>query len=206
MSNLINSLGLFLQKMFSEDYDARDSLELTRSTFSFRDGSTGFYFLPYAPNSGLLINLKYSDEKATAQITRPLYNAFAELHGDTAEKEAPLLIIPLPQSRLRVLRRGFNQSRRLLVETLRHDRKKLFHLEVNNLVKIRETRKQALLKRTERLVEQKGAFVVKRPERVKGKVVMLFDDVVTTGASLAEARKTLLKAGAKEVICIALAH
>jgi ComF family protein len=206
MSNLINSLCTFVLKMFSEDSEPHDSLELIRSTFSFRDGLLGFYFLPYASNSNLLINLKYSDEKATAQITKPLYEALAKLHEDTAKKETRLIIMPLPQSRLRVLRRGFNQSRRLLVETLRHDKRKLFRLEVHNLVKIRETRKQALLTRSERFIEQKGAFAVRNPERIKGETIILFDDIVTTGASLAEAKKILLKAGAKQVIPVALAH
>jgi ComF family protein len=207
MSNLINSLILLVQKMFSEDIQASDAIELTRSAFSFHDDTQGFYFLPYALNSKLLINLKYSDEKATAQIVKPLYNALVGLRKELVdEKDFELLIIPLPQSRLRVLRRGFNQSRRLLFETLRLDKKRLFCLEVNNLVKIRETRKQALLTRRERLVEQRGAFFVRRPERIKGKTIILFDDIITTGASLSEAKKTLLKARAKHVIPVALAH
>lgn len=89
---------------------------------------------------------------------------------------------------------------------LHHDKERYFRLETNNLIKIHETKKQAFLSRAERLVSQKGAYTVRNPERFRGKTVFLFDDVVTTGATLKEARKELLKAGAKRVVCVALAH
>ena len=50
-----------------------------------------------------------------------------------------------------------------------------------------------------------GAFEVIDPELVKGKRILLLDDVITTGSTASECAKTLLLSGAKEVYCAALA-
>lgn len=206
MSNLINSLSKTLLKMLSLEEGRDELITLTLRTFTFQDDTKGFYFLNYKAHHSLLISLKYSDEQSMARVLRPLYSALREVRANKGATEERLCLIPLPQSRLRVIKRGYNQTRRLLGEMMHLDKKKLFQFETGNLIKIRETKKQALLSRAERLVAQRGAFRVLRPERLKGKTVILFDDIVTTGASLAEARKTLLEAGTKEVICVALAH
>lgn len=206
MSNLINSLGTFVLKMLSLEGGGDELTRFTVRTFTFQDSTEGFYFLNYKTHHELLISLKYSEERAVARVLSPLYGALLEVRANEFAGNEDLLLIPLPQSKLRVIRRGYNQTRRLLNEMMRLDKHKLFQFETNNLIKVRETKKQALLSRAERLVAQRGAFSVRRPERLKGRTVLLFDDVVTTGASLTEARKALLKAGAKRVICVALAH
>ena len=52
----------------------------------------------------------------------------------------------------------------------------------------------------------KNSFDIKNPEKIKGKNVILFDDVLTSGATLNEAKKVLKKAGAKKIIFMVLAH
>jgi predicted amidophosphoribosyltransferase len=52
----------------------------------------------------------------------------------------------------------------------------------------------------------RDAFFVPTPEHVKGKEIILFDDVVTTGATLKSAKQTLRRAGARSVWCVAVAH
>ena len=51
-----------------------------------------------------------------------------------------------------------------------------------------------------------AAFAVARPEYVRGRTVLLVDDVMTTGSTLSECAKTLLKAGASRIWCITLAR
>jgi predicted amidophosphoribosyltransferase len=58
----------------------------------------------------------------------------------------------------------------------------------------------------ERKRNVRGVYTVKDPELVREKRILLIDDVVTTGATLEEASRTLLRAGAKSVVCAALAH
>ncbi len=50
-----------------------------------------------------------------------------------------------------------------------------------------------------------GAYRAVDPELVEGKRILLIDDIVTTGATLSECAKTLLAAGAGEVLCAAVA-
>ncbi len=70
----------------------------------------------------------------------------------------------------------------------------------------RATTPQMRLTRDERKKNVKGAFVVAAPAKVKGKHVLLVDDVVTTGATVEACAVALLKAGAKQVDVIALAR
>lgn len=73
------------------------------------------------------------------------------------------------------------------------------------LIKQRKTGKQKKLSANERLKNVAGAYAVTDPDRVKGQIVLLLDDVYTTGATTNECAKTLKKAGAKEVFVLTLA-
>lgn len=50
-----------------------------------------------------------------------------------------------------------------------------------------------------------GAYRVQDASKIKGKRILLIDDIITSGATVSECAKTLLSAGAKEVICAAVA-
>jgi predicted amidophosphoribosyltransferase len=54
-------------------------------------------------------------------------------------------------------------------------------------------------KREERLAQLTGSFAVKNHRRVSGRIILLVDDVLTTGGTLIAASKTLKAAGAKQV-------
>jgi predicted amidophosphoribosyltransferase len=60
--------------------------------------------------------------------------------------------------------------------------------------------------RSERLRNPKDSFRILYPEKIAGREILLLDDVVTTGATLREAKRVLKSAGAKKVHCFALAH
>ena len=107
------------------------------------------------------------------------------------------LIVPVPMSRARRAWRGFNQAELLLCACM--------DLEVcpDALVRIRNTKPQAGLSLKERQENLKGAF--RANPVVRGRSVILVDDVVTSGQTGRECAKALLEAGATSVGIVAFA-
>jgi predicted amidophosphoribosyltransferase len=52
----------------------------------------------------------------------------------------------------------------------------------------------------------KNSFKLKKPEKIKGKNIIIFDDIITTGSTMREAAKVLKKAGAKKIYFLTIAH
>ena len=118
------------------------------------------------------------------------------------KKDAVLCSIPLYAKKERV--RGFNQAM-----VLANGLGNRLNLPVATLLKrIKNTKSQTGLKRDERKDNMKDAFVVAvgEEQKVPGSTILLVDDVMTSGATLAEAAKVLKKAGAKRVYGLVLAH
>jgi len=113
------------------------------------------------------------------------------------------LVLPLPLERSRLKWRGFNQSEELARYFCQD-----FNLEMGNalLIKIKKTESQTSLSEKERQENIKGAFLIKDEKIVKGRKILLIDDVYTTGSTLEEAAKILKKANAKEVWGLVLAR
>ncbi|MEI8339194.1 MAG: phosphoribosyltransferase family protein [bacterium] len=117
------------------------------------------------------------------------------------------LIVPIPITSKRRRERGFNQTERLAEAIIEKDQNTNFEYLKDCLVKIKETPSQARsTSRSERLRNLANSFEAKDPEKIRGRNIILLDDVITTGATMSEARKTLLGAGAKKVLCVSLAH
>ena len=112
-------------------------------------------------------------------------------------------VIPVPLHPKRKRHRGFNQAFVLAKIIAREKNKTLI---TNCLVKAENRLPQTAVEAKERGVNIKGAFVVKKAGNIKDKVILLVDDVYTTGATARECSDTLLKAGAKEVRVITLAQ
>lgn len=106
------------------------------------------------------------------------------------------LIVCAPLSDIRLKERGYNQSELIAKELAR-----LTGLPFckNCVKKVRHTAAQSSLSYRMRLKNLTGAFRVEKPEDVRGKIVLLVDDVLTTGATADEISKQLLKSGAKKV-------
>ncbi len=117
--------------------------------------------------------------------------------------ERPLLI-PIPSSAKRLRKRDYNQAERIARAALAHlSGEVTFAPEAL----LREERKsQVSVPRQKRLENMRGAFSVPDPKAVSGAFVILIDDVVESGATLEDAKRALLAAGAKDVLAIAIAH
>ena len=111
-------------------------------------------------------------------------------------------VLPIPLSRERLAERGYNQSW-LLARRLAPDK-----ADPTLLLRIRHTPAQRTLPRSGRLANLQGAFAVDplRTGEVRGRHLLLVDDVMTSGASLHTAARVLLQAGAAQVSAIVLAR
>lgn len=74
------------------------------------------------------------------------------------------------------------------------------------LASIKPTLKQGTLSRTARLKNVRNAFVCKQPRRIKGRNVLLIDDVMTSGATMIEATRVLKRSGAAKVVVAVIAR
>lgn len=113
------------------------------------------------------------------------------------------LILPVPLHPRRLRERGYNQARELARPLARHLR---IPVLIDAVTRTRDTPSQTRLDRAARHRNLADAFAVTRPEGLRGRRVVLVDDVVTTGATLASLRDALLSAGARSVRAIALAR
>lgn len=113
------------------------------------------------------------------------------------------LIVPVPLHRWRLLKRRYNQAALLAQAIGRQVGKPAI---VDLLVRHKQTESQGHLGRKKRQLNVAGAFAVKEAVVVRGKSLVLIDDVLTSGATVSECAKVLLKAGAASVHVVTLAR
>ncbi len=112
------------------------------------------------------------------------------------------LVIAMPMHWRKRWERGFNQA-----ELLAGPIAKRYGIKLStNLRRKRHTKAQAGLTEAQRLANTKGSFLIRRPEALNEKRVLLVDDVFTTGATLRAAAAALKKAGAAHVSALTLAR
>lgn len=106
------------------------------------------------------------------------------------------VVVPVPSHRWRLWRRGFNQAAEIARALARQAGR---DLAVDALVRVKPTRSTRGLTRKQRQRNVEGAFRVARPQQVAGRHVVLIDDVMTTGATVAACARRLHRAGARQV-------
>ena len=132
-------------------------------------------------------------------IARPASNFMLEA-AEAADITADVITwIPMRGAEKR--KRGFDQSELLAGEL----GKRVGMKACRTLEKTKKTQRQSSLSARERRANVLGAYICPDPERVRGKSVVLVDDVVTTGSTVSEAARVLRTAGAGTVYVIALA-
>ncbi len=136
--------------------------------------------------------LKY---KYVRELAKPL----GKLMKHTIPEISDPSIIPVPLHPKRLRDRGFNQS-----ELLAHELG--LSVDSETLTRIRHTEPQMKLDRKNRLNNLTDAFELVSPESIKGRNIILVDDVLTTGSTIKECTKTLRKGHPKSITALILAH
>jgi ComF family protein len=150
------------------------------------------------PARTLVHRLKYSDR---AELSRPIASWMARAGADILA-DADLLT-PVPLHALRLWRRQFNQAGALATEISRRTGKPC---DLGTLRRIKATRSQVGLSRTQRAENVQGAFRIAEGAVVRDLNVVLVDDVLTSGATANAASRTLLRAGARRVDVLVFAR
>ena len=113
-----------------------------------------------------------------------------------------VFVANVPRSKSAVIREGFDQSR-LIADALA-DKMKCERFD--GIVRARDAKEQKKLNATKRFRNVSASFALNNAEQISGKYVILVDDIVTTGASMAACVAHLRRAGAKGIICACIAQ
>ena len=130
---------------------------------------------------------------------------YGELISECLEKHAPEfdVVTWVPVSRKRLRRRGYDQARLLAAQISKHTGKPCMAL----LEKRVHNKAQSLTGSAEkRKANVRGVYSAKNAESIKGRRILILDDIVTTGATVSEAAGVLRRAGAEKVYAAALAR
>ena len=143
--------------------------------------------------------LKYSGVRPAANVLgRMLAEAIAGLEADFGV--GPVIVVPVPLFRGKRRQREFNQAELIAKAALKfHSADDRLHLGERVLNRKRDTPSQTGLTTHQRRENMRGAFIVAQPEAIRGREVLVVDDVVTTGATVSECARVLLRAGANKV-------
>lgn len=118
-----------------------------------------------------------------------------------------IFVIPVPVSNKKKKVRGYNQTEAIAKGFCKQAEVGIFELKDRIIYKKIETLPQAkITSRKRRLENVRGVFEIKNPEIVKGRTIIVIDDVTTTGGTISEIMKVLKSSGAKKVVGFAIAH
>ncbi len=177
---------------------ARECDEWIYPMFDYRDKGV----------KAVIWQLKYSGKRSLAKVLGEILGGaialeLSELY--VLENFRDPILIPIPLSRVRLRERGYNQALLMAQEIVKGESGMVCVSDA--LYKTKDTGHQARISdRNLRLKNIVGSFCIKRAEQIRGRNIILIDDVVTTGATLSEAKKVLKAAGASKIIAFTIAH
>lgn len=147
-----------------------------------------FWFVGGTEWQSIIHNFKYYGRWFFAQ---KMGEMFGEELLDSGEFEGVDLIIPIPLHYRRRLRRGYNQSEQLAIGI---GRKMGIKCDFRSVCRRRFNDSQTSKSRGERWENVEEIFEVRRVDKLRGKHILLIDDVLTTGATMASCASTIVKA------------
>lgn len=142
------------------------------------------------------------DRLAFAYFAAILSRHLDVLCGSRGYTKENTLVVHIPRSRKTIARDGHDQAELFALAVA----KRMGFEHKSAIKRLKHGKAQKYLHVDERIQNVKGMFSVKKPEEVKGKHIILADDLVTTGATVSEAARMLMDAGATDVVCICIAN
>lgn len=149
----------------------------------------------------LIHNFKYRNKDYLGPMLSRLMIDFIREYN--LEMDYLDLIVPMPLSKARLREREFNQAE-ILGKHIAMEFDK--ELECSALLRPFSRKPQAELKHDERFANVSGSFALNKKIPLRGKNILLIDDVLTTGSTASEAAQTLKKGGANIVFVLTLAN
>lgn len=166
---------------------------------SIREFDKNFSICEYSGLAKEMVwNLKYENHKFLAKTIASFL-----VEKIISENISFDILTCVPTSKVNRKKRGFNQAELIASEVAKFLR---CDADFNLLLRIKENASQVNLSALERAKNIENSFIVQNKSVVKGKTVLVIDDVLTTGATMNECAKMLKKAGAKKVFGLTFAN
>jgi ComF family protein len=143
---------------------------------------------------------KFTGATQVARALVPLWSSIVAAAADALDEP---LVVPVPTHWRRRMQRGFDHTWLLARHVCRATD---LPRPASALARLRAVPPQSTLSAAERTENLIGAFVARSADLVRDRDVVLLDDVVTTGATMAACADALAQAGARRIIGIALAR
>lgn len=155
----------------------------------FEQASALMFFRRDSDYRRLIHRMKYGARRDVAVVLGEIYGRYlaqSELYRDVE------IIVPVPLHFTKLIKRGYNQSEFFARGIARSMG---VAVEAKAVRRVRRTQTQARLKGSaERVRNVQGAFVVIRADRLSGRVVLVVDDVLTTGATIEATALAIIEA------------
>ncbi len=176
------------------------------SDITEHDGIYGLYDYGHPIVSHSIWNLKYRHRGQEAKLlTMKAGGLISEIVAEHLQSETPtqIILVPVPQYKKKTEKRGFNQSE-IVASWMT---KVLPDSKIENVLeKILETLPQSHIGDKKQRMRNVGGTMRAVKQLDARKIYIIIDDVTTTGATVLEATRALRCAGARNILCIALAH
>ncbi len=145
-----------------------------------------FTYRHLSPYHNLILQIKY---RGNAKLARQLGAWAASQVQDLRIEEKVDVIVPVPLSRKKQWERGFNQAYHLALGI-----NKTYHLPIQKWLIRKESREtQTHMDAAQRFENVQGLYEAEIPASLRGKRILLVDDVMTTGATITACAKAILK-------------
>lgn len=194
--------SMYIRKLDSEMIDRlpraeRVSTDYLRSTFDYKHKVT----------KALVQAAKYDGSQRAARIMgRKLYDEILLLCEDRRIISQHIGLVPIPLSKDRLRKRGFNQCRRVITSICDAANPTNHFEERHVLRKTKETKPQTNLGKSERKRNVQNCFRLKPECSIEAENLIIIDDVTTTGATIAEAKRALTAGYPESVSALTFAH